>query len=66
MTMRAPERRDQVAVLSAQPVLGRRLLRQSARFAITDFVRLPLSLHEGWDNGRLQVWEEANFLASKT
>jgi hypothetical protein len=26
--------------VSAQPVVGRRLLRQSARFAIIDFVRL--------------------------
>jgi hypothetical protein len=40
MTMRALERRDQMAVVSKQPVLGRRLLRQSAGFAIIDFVRL--------------------------
>jgi hypothetical protein len=40
MTVRAPKRRDHVAVVSAQPVLGRRLLRQSTRFAIIDFVRL--------------------------
>jgi hypothetical protein len=39
MTMRAPERRDLVAVVSAQPVLGRRLLRQCAGFAIIDFMR---------------------------
>ncbi len=39
MTVRAPKRRDQVAVVSAQPVLGRRLLRQSARFAVITFVR---------------------------
>src|SRR5580693_7186852 len=40
MTVRAPERRDQVALVSAQHVVGRRLLRQSARFAIIVFVRL--------------------------
>jgi hypothetical protein len=40
MTVRAPKRRDHVAVVSAQPVLGRRLLRQSAGLAIIDFVRL--------------------------
>jgi hypothetical protein len=40
MTVRAPKRRDQVAVVGAQPVFGRRLLRQSARFAIIGFVRL--------------------------
>ena len=28
--MRVPKRRDHVAVVSAQPILGRRLLRQSA------------------------------------
>jgi hypothetical protein len=40
MTVRAPKRHDHVAVVSAQPVLGRRLLRQSARLAIIDIVRL--------------------------
>ena len=39
MTVRAPKLRDQVAVVSAQSVLGRRLLRQSARFAAIAFVR---------------------------
>jgi len=34
MTVRAPKSRDQVAVVSAQLVFGRRLLRQSAGFAI--------------------------------
>jgi hypothetical protein len=38
ITVRAPERREQVAVVSAQPVLGGRLLR--AGFDIIDFVRL--------------------------
>jgi hypothetical protein len=40
MTVRAPERHDQVAVVSAQPILGRRLLRQSAGLAIIDIARL--------------------------
>ena len=40
MTVRAPKRRDQVAVVSAQPVLGRRLLRQNTGFAVIAFVRL--------------------------
>jgi uncharacterized protein DUF3363 len=40
MTVRAPKRRDHVVVVSAQPVLGRRLLRQSTGYAIIDFVRL--------------------------
>jgi hypothetical protein len=39
MTVRAPTRRDHVAVVSAQPVLARRLLRQSTRFAVIAFVR---------------------------
>jgi hypothetical protein len=43
MTMRAAERLYQVAMVSAQPVLGRRLLRQSAGFAIIDFVRADLA-----------------------
>jgi hypothetical protein len=44
--------RSDVAVVSAQPVLGRRLLRQSAGLAIMDFVRLtwrrqqPHQLHD--------------------
>jgi hypothetical protein len=39
MTVRAPKRRDHAEVMSAQPVLGRRLLRQSTRFAAIAFVR---------------------------
>jgi hypothetical protein len=39
MPVRAPKRRDHAAAVSAQPVLGRRLLRQSARFAVIAFVR---------------------------
>ena len=40
MTVRAPKRRDQVAVVSAQVVFGRRLLPQRAGLAIIDFMRL--------------------------
>ena len=40
MTVRAPKRRDQVAVVSAQLVFGRLLLRKRARFAVIAFVQL--------------------------
>jgi hypothetical protein len=40
MTVRAPKRRDQVAVVSAQVVFGRGLLLQRAGLAIVDSVRL--------------------------
>jgi hypothetical protein len=51
MTVRAPKCRDHVAVVSAQPVLGGRLLRQSARFAIIDFVRLTYRRYCDAGNG---------------
>jgi hypothetical protein len=51
MTVRAPKRRDHVAVASAQPVLGRGLLRQSTRFAVIAFVRLTYRLHCDARNG---------------
>jgi hypothetical protein len=41
--MRAPKRRDQVAIVSAQLIVGRRLLLQRAGLAIIDFVRLAPS-----------------------
>jgi hypothetical protein len=39
MTVRAPKRRNHVAVVSALPILGRRHLRQSTRFAVIAFAR---------------------------
>ena len=48
MTVRAPKRRDHVAVVSAQPVPGRRVLLQRAGLAIIDIVLLAwLSLVNG-------------------
>jgi hypothetical protein len=40
-----------MAVVSAQPILGGRLLRQSARFAIIDFVRLTYRRYCDAGNG---------------